>query len=157
MWLADPRKPETLKHFNRLGLPVLRVDKNRQSDRQEGYMTFADYLSDDPTLGRPKFFVMNTCPHFIDEAKLLRRKDNHVGDEFSTTAITGADHLMDLTRYFLTSFPKGESYESKMERERGDSIFEMARKNVLAAKMMGLSGIRRSSASGGVPGMVRNA
>ena len=105
-YIADPRKPETMRHFQRLGIPCLRTDKNRQSDRQAGFMAIQDMLSDDPILGRPKFFVSRHCPNAIEEMKLLRRKDNHTGDEFSTSAVTGADHMVDAIRYFLTSYPR---------------------------------------------------
>lgn len=153
-FLSDPRKPEVLRHFQRLGVACMRVDKNRQSDRQAGFMAIQDYLSDDPILGRPKLFISRHCTHAIDEMKLLRRKDGHTGDEFSTAAIAGADHLCDSLRYFLTVFPRADSPETKAKTGEMERIFAMARENAKLERRLRPAASYRS-AQGGVPGMIQ--
>lgn len=128
-YFADPQKPEVLRYFQRLHLPVMKVDAKRQRDRQTGYMILQDYLSDDPYLGRPKLFLMRSCQNGIREARQLHRKENHGGNEFSTEAIAGDDHWWDAARYGLSTFPRGKSLADRMAEEQAVDLFALAAQN----------------------------
>ena len=102
---GDPKKPEVRTEFRRVGLNVISVDKKRQSSRELGFNVFRDYLSDDPLLGRPKFYIYGrNNQSIVDECRLLMRKVNSK-DEHATS---GKDHGVDAIRYFLTVLPKGD-------------------------------------------------
>ena len=122
---GDPRKPEVMRHYQKLRLPVIHVNKQRQADRQVGFMTFQDYLSDDPDTGLPKFFVMRQCRNAIAEFRLLRRKESHIKDEWSTGSFAGEDHMVDATRYFLTARPTMRSLEQRLLEEGRDFLSDL--------------------------------
>lgn len=111
---GDPKKPEVRQEFKRVGLNVISVDKKRQSSRELGFNVFRDYLSDDPRIGRPKFYIYEkTCKAIIDECRLLMRKPDSK-DEYSTV---GKDHGVDAIRYMLTVLPKGDIKVRKTDEQ----------------------------------------
>lgn len=133
-YVGDPRKPEVARYFREKGLPIWNGDKNAMSDRASGHARLVDYLSIDPAVGRPKFFVLATdvdpdrlpaplegkpsygCPKGIAEWRALRRKSGVIADEFSDAAMVGRDEFYDTTRYFLASRP-GNTSEPTLSRE----------------------------------------
>lgn len=120
-WISgDPQNPNVRAELRRVGLPVLVIDSKRQRDRTAGRLIFQDYLSDDPVLQRPKFYVDRRVTAAIDEFRLLRRKPNSVGEE----RWVGADHFVDATRYFLAALPR---HHSEKPAPRPDPAIEAAR------------------------------
>lgn len=118
-WVAgDPQNPNVRAEFRRVGLNVLAIDSKRQRDRTLGRLVFQDYLSDDPILGHPKFYVMKHCTAAIDELRLLRRKPGSVGEE----RYLPPDHVYDACRYFLTALPVGKRVAPK----RPDPMIQQA-------------------------------
>ena len=128
-YFSDPQKPEVMRYLQRLHLPVIRVDQKRQRDRQTTFMILQDYLSDDPVLERPKLFLMRVCQNGIREMRILHRREAHTGNEFSTEAIAGDDHFVDALRCALATLPQGSTLGERMQRERGFSIFDLAKRN----------------------------
>lgn len=125
---GDPKKPEVMRHYRRQQLPVIQVNKLRQTNRQVGFMIFNDYLSDDPDTGSPKFFVTRSCHNAISEFTLLRRKERRTGEEYGSTAFVGADHMVDCTRYFLTTLPMARSHEELYMRRREGMLTDLIAK-----------------------------
>ena len=83
-------------------------------------MAFCDLLYNVPRVGRPKFYVLDSCTHAVKEFKLLRRKPSANG-EYLPTSFIGEDHMYDVCRYFATSYPSGDrphTTEDEVERIR---------------------------------------
>lgn len=129
-YVPDPQRPEVEGYLRELGLPVFTMNRKVMRDRKSGYMRLINHLGVDPEIGRPQLFFLSEragkgfgCPHAIREFQYLRRKDgvSHSTEEFHTSAIVGADHAVDVCRYFLASRPRAArttDYDANWEVDR---------------------------------------
>lgn len=135
--VGDPKRPEVERFMRELGLPVYTRGKPGEiSDRAAGAMRLVDLLSDDPDLGRPKFYVLSPhggerlgCPKTLQEWKTLRRKPGVGANEWTNEAVVGADHSFDATRYFLMSRPRPS-------RAMTWDVNDMTRKHIRSVQRM---------------------
>lgn len=126
-YVGDPQKPEVAKVFSRHGMPVIERNKSATRDRAAGHARIVNALA--PTMnGKPRLQVLSDragfgygCPKTIQEFRLLKRKktgDNQ--NEFSSAALSGADHSYDCLRYLLSSMPNAVPEETRIGREMRD-------------------------------------
>jgi hypothetical protein len=101
---GDPSRPEVSRLMSEAGFPVVEMDKGAQRDRAAGHRRIADLLTEGEIEGEPGLLVTSNCTHTITEWKLLHYKEGY-RDEYGTTALKGADHTFDDTRYFVMSRP----------------------------------------------------
>ena len=99
-YCGDPRKPEVERVMRDAGLPIFTMDKNAQSDRAAGYRRLIDLLSEGPFKGYPGLYVSERCEKVMKEWEEVHYREGF-RNEYSETAILGADHAIDAARYFL--------------------------------------------------------
>ena len=104
--IGDPKKPEVAELFSRHGLRVWNIDKKLQADRQAGHLEFMNMLQTDPATGEPSLLVHADNSAVINEWKSLRW-NTKVRSETQPTALIGADHAYDMTRYYVNTRPFG--------------------------------------------------
>ena len=104
-YVGDPRKPEVENVFRRAGLPIVTMNKTAQSDRAAGYRRTIDAMTEGPHVGFPGIFVASHLNKVIEEFEQLHYREGH-NNEYSESAIKGADHAVDATRYFLMTNPQ---------------------------------------------------
>jgi len=127
--LGDPKKPEVAELFGRHGLRVWNIDKKAQADRQAGHLEFMNMLQTDPATGEPSLIVHADNVAVISEWKSLRW-NTKVRSETQPTALIGADHAYDMTRYYVNSRPFGHQSYAKPQQ---NDWFEIQRGRVLEA------------------------
>lgn len=102
--VGDPQKPEVAELFRRRGLSIWDIEPVAQRDRKAGHLELMNYLQTDPATGEPGMLVHEDNVEVIKEWRTLRRNEN-VRSEDSATAVTGADHAYDASRYFVMTRP----------------------------------------------------
>ncbi|MHC4816291.1 MAG: hypothetical protein ACYTFN_24830, partial [Planctomycetota bacterium] len=120
---GDPREPQVEQYLRQLGFPVVKINKNQQSDRALGMRRLIDLLSDDPDRGGPSLLVSRTCAKTLAEWDTLHYREGHQ-NEYSTGAFGKcADHAFDASRYFVTTMP-----EPPREKKEVDWLVEHKRR-----------------------------
>jgi hypothetical protein len=137
-YVGDPSKPEVAKVYQKFGLPILTErNKNATRDRAAGHLRLVAALAPDAQTGIPRLTVLSEraglgygCPKTIQEWKQLRRRRDS-SNEFSQTAILGADHSYDNARYLLSAIP-----DQRVRRREIDAEMREARANAARFRIL---------------------
>ena len=120
---GDPRRPEVESIFRKMGLPVITMNKQAQSDRAAGHTHLVNLLTEGPVKGKPGLVLTDNCIHIKQEWQNLRYKDG-AADEYGKGAVDGDDDFYDAGRYGAMTMPR-----KRAEIKEKDWVTEWQRTN----------------------------
>jgi hypothetical protein len=98
MYVGDPKRPQVARYLRDQDLPVYNSNPNQVASRAPGFRLLINMMSEDPSIGRPKWYVHERCQNLIRELRHIRYKEG-VRDEYAEGSMIGADHALSALRY----------------------------------------------------------
>jgi hypothetical protein len=98
LYVGDPKRPQLARHLRDLGLQVHTSSPNQVAKRAPGFRLLINMMSEDPSIGRPRWYVHRRCQNLIRELRHIRYKEG-IRDEYAETSMLGDDHAISALRY----------------------------------------------------------